>query len=159
MRVAEVNARVRERKFKMRAFDMNRIVSKLNSMMVNRFGVAVQYIPVSDQSEENTVTLETVKRNAGAPMIVAHNQLIVPIRVEGTLVGATKVNKINGLKPYELSQVRETIDLVLGEALKAQYRLDMTEQTLGHIAMNENLCNVIGFSDRKAIRDRKASGV
>lgn len=138
---------------------MDRIISKLNSMMINRFGVAVQYISVTDQADENFITLETVKRNAGAPMIVAHNQLIVPIRVEGTLVGATKVNKINTLKPHELSQVRETIDLILGSALSAQYKLDMTEQTLGHIAITESLSNVIGFGDRKTIRDRKASGV
>ena len=128
-------------------------------MIINRFGVAVQYIPVNDQTEENAAILESAKRNAGAAMIVAHNQLIVPIRVEGTLVGATKVNKIGNLKPQELSQVRETIDLILSSALSAQHKLDMTEKTLGHIAINENLCNVIGFGDRKAVRDRKASGV
>jgi hypothetical protein len=133
-----------------KSVNLERVVNKLNAMMFNRFGVQIDYIEISDTAETNSSVLETAKRNSGAPMIVAHNQLIVPIRVEGTLVGATRTKGIQILKPFELSQVVETIDLVLTAALTTQSRLEATDVLLGNMMANEDLDNVIGFSRRKA---------
>src|SRR3954468_12654112 len=60
-----------------------KVVSKLNSLLSSHFGVAVQYIPVgasiaSFSGGGVANALETAKRNSNAPMIVAHDQMIIP---------------------------------------------------------------------------------
>jgi hypothetical protein len=120
----------------MKTLDMNGVVKKLNHILGQRFGVSVQYISISDTPKIHTYTLETVKRNSGAPMIVGHNQLIIPLRIEGALIGAIRVGEINYLNPKELSEVKQTIDLVIGEEL-------------GRLAQSpETLFNVLPFERR-----------
>ncbi|MCC6277290.1 MAG: hypothetical protein IT289_05170 [Oligoflexia bacterium] len=133
-----------------KSVNLERVVNKLNAMMFNRFGVHIEYFGLSDACEKNKSVLETAKRNSGAPMIVSHNHVIVPIRVEGTLVGATQARGTRVLKPFELSQVVETVDLVLTAALTTQSKLDTTDMLLGNMMAQENLSNVIGFARRKA---------
>lgn len=112
----------------MMTLNMNRVAAKLNDILGARFGVSIEYISITDREKEHAITLETVKRNAGAPMIVGHNQLIVPLRVEGALVGATWVGEINGLEPRDLSEILATIDLAIGGLVSAQAtQLDLFE--------------------------------
>ena len=91
--------------------DMTRVTAKLSDIMFKRFGVEVEYLPIG-LSDSASPVLKTVQRNAGAPMIVTYNQLIVPIRIEGALVGAASVRDTNHLTPKELMQVKDTIDLI-----------------------------------------------
>lgn len=97
-------------------------VAKLNELLGSRFGVLVEYISVGDRAKNHAVTLETVKRNASAPLIVGHNQLIVPCHIEGVLAGATRVADINGLEPRDLSEILATIHLVTREHLLTEDR-------------------------------------
>jgi hypothetical protein len=118
---------------------------KLNGLLQKRFGVEVQYLPLySSASKEKNHTIETVKRNAGAPMIVAHNELIVPIRVDGVLTGATLVTEINGLEPKDLSQIRETIDLILTGVIAAERRIEIL--TITESIIKQDYSNVISFN-------------
>jgi hypothetical protein len=106
---------------------------KLNGILQKRFGVEVEFVPIyGSASKEKNHAIETVKRNAGAPMIVAHNELIIPIRVEGVLTGATRVTEIDGLEPKDLSQIRETIELILTGVLAAKRKIEI-------LAITENL--------------------
>jgi hypothetical protein len=126
---------------------VERVLIKLNDMLHKRFGVQAEYLPLYGGPKELQATMETVKRNSGAPMIVAHNEMIVPIRVDGVLAGATRVEEISGLSPIELSQIRETIDLVMTEVLAARRRIEIlaiTEDILG----NEK-DNVISLKGRR----------
>jgi hypothetical protein len=111
----------------MKSLEMKSVLENLNTVLGGRFGVAVHYLSLGDITKVPCAPLETAKRNAGAPMIVGHNQLIVPIRMEGSLVGATWVDEINGLNPKELSEVKATIDLLVQEAVKISLSADLLE--------------------------------
>ena len=134
---------------------VSQVVAKLSDMLKSHFGVAVEYIPVTvngpalltSHKSSTSRALETAKRNAGAPMIVAHNQMIIPMRVDGSLVGATNVQKINQLHPRQLSQIKDTVDLILSEVLAATKRLDQV-QAVEEFLSKEN-SNVISMSGRR----------
>src|SRR5208283_1708728 len=98
---------------------------KLNQMLEKRFGIVAEFLPLYGAATHQKHMVETVRRNSGAPMIVAHNELIVPIRVDGVLAGAARVEDINGLTPRDLSQIRETIDLIMTEFLTAKRRIEI----------------------------------
>jgi hypothetical protein len=116
----------------MKARDMNRVISKLNNLLGKRFNVKVEYIDANDKSD-TTGAVETVRRNGHAPMIIAHNQLIIPMRVEGSLAGAARVSTINHLEPKDLDQIRQTVDLILTEVIAAHSKLDVLEATQEHL--------------------------
>ena len=97
--------------------NMSRVAIKLNDILNGRFGVIVQCLPISDKDKQHAYIIETIKRNAGAPLIIGHNQLIVPIRFEGALLGAATVFDINGLLPRQISEIMATIELVSSEIL------------------------------------------
>lgn len=126
---------------------VERVLTKLNEMLKKRFGVQAEYLPLYGGPKEFKATIETVKRNSGAPMIVSHNEMIVPIRVDGVLAGATRVEEIAGLTPVELSQIRETIDLIMTEVLAARRRIEILAIT-EDILTNEK-GNVISLNDRR----------
>jgi hypothetical protein len=134
---------------------VERVLLKLNDMLGKRFGVRAEYLPLYGSGKEHKVTLETVRRNSGAPMIVAHNELIVPIRVDGTLAGASRVIDIDGLPPGDISQIRETIDLILTEVLTAKRRLEILDITEDILRNDRD--NVITLSDRRNMHREAAT--
>ena len=132
---------------------VERVLTKLNEMLQKRFGVTAQYLPLYGSDKIHKGTLETVKRNSGAPMILARNELIVPIRVDGVLAGATKVNDINGLALKDISQIKETIDLVITEVIAARRRIEI-------LAITEDILrgeagNVISLGERRLASGRE----
>ena len=84
-------------------------------MRAKRFDVNVQFISSHSVSPAQVVFYETVRRNAGAPLIVTHNDMLIPVRIEGSLVGAIRVLGISELTAVELCRIKETIELVLQE--------------------------------------------
>jgi hypothetical protein len=127
---------------------VERVLIKLNEMLGRRFGVKAEYLPLYGSPKEHKALLESVRRNSGAPMIVAHNALVVPIRVDGVLAGATRVEHIETLRPADISQIRETIDLVLTEVLSARRRIEIL--TITEDILRQDRDNVISLSGRRA---------
>ena len=80
-------------------------------------------------------------------MIVAHNEMLVPIRVDGVLAGATRVEEISGLTPIELAQIRETIDLIMTEVLAARRRIEILAITEDILTSDKD--NVISLDGRR----------
>jgi hypothetical protein len=111
--------------------NLNHILEKLNSLITNRYGVKVEYFAWMESSAgRKTSVLETAKRNASAPLIIAHNEMIVPMRVDGAFVGAVLVPQIANLKPRDLSVIKSSIDTVLHKALAAQNVFEQMEKAL-----------------------------
>ncbi len=118
--------------------DFHVAVQKLDEMISKRFDVNIQFISSQSVSPAQVVFYETVRRNAGAPLIVTHNNMLIPVRVEGSLVGAIRVCEISGLSSVDLCRIKETIDLVLEEEFVAH--------TLSPLpSMEEYESNVISF--------------
>jgi hypothetical protein len=140
----------------MNSNQVTKTVTKLNEMLKGHFGVVVEYFPVTSEgpvllNAQNTLAtraLETAKRNAGAPMIVAHNQMIIPMRVDGSLVGAASVHKINKLQPRQLTQIKDTVDLILAEVLIAAKKLDHLQSVEEYFTKETS--NVISISGHLA---------
>lgn len=140
----------------MKQTPISKVVAKLSEMLKSHFDVSVEYIPVTNngptlmtsQNTPGTRALETAKRNAGAPMIVAHNQMIIPMRVDGSLVGATSIQRINKLHPRQLSQIKDTVDLILSEVLIATKKLDHLQSVEEYFTQESS--NVISMSERRA---------
>jgi hypothetical protein len=132
---------------------VERVLTKLNEMLQKRFGVTAAYLPLYGGDKQHKATLETVKRNSGAPMILARNELIVPIRVDGVLAGATKVDDINGLPLKDISQIKETIDLVMTEVIAARRRIEILSIT--EDILRGETGNVISLGDRRLAPPRE----
>lgn len=128
----------------MKGPNINRTVTKLNALVSKRFGVTVEYVSLSETHQAVAPLLTTVRRNASAPMIVSRNELLIPMRVEGSLVGAARVSNINRLNPKDLSQIKDTIDLVLGESLASLALLDLANLRLDYLEKSEK-DNVLPF--------------
>ena len=92
------------------------VIEKLNNMISKRFDVGVQFIAAHTTIPQEIVYFETVRRNSGAPLIVTYNNMLIPVRVEGSLVGAVRVSDISHLNAVDISRVKETIELVMEES-------------------------------------------
>ncbi len=131
----------------MRKFNLGKAVGKLNIIMGDRFGVQVQYLSVADQSQGTARSLETVRRNSNAPLIITGTKMLVPIRVEGALVGATVVSNISRLDARSIGQIRDSIELVISGGLDTQAQLDAQTLALQHMELATNPENVLHLSD------------
>lgn len=100
--------------------DFQKAVEKLNGMISKRFDVNVQFVSSQSRQPQEVVYFETVRRNAGAPLIVTHNNMLIPLRVEGRLVGAFRVSDIQQLQATDISRIKETIDLTMEESFVAK---------------------------------------
>jgi hypothetical protein len=107
--------------------DFQNAIQKLDDMISKRFDARVQFVSAQSLQPSQVLFYETVRRNAGAPLIVTHNNMLLPVRVEGSLVGAIRVFDITHLSGLELSRVKETIDLVMEENFIAQ-SLDVSDE-------------------------------
>lgn len=90
-------------------------IQKLNDMLSKRFDVKVQFISSEANQPSEIVYFETVRRNASAPLIITHNNMLIPVRAEGSLTGAIRVSEISEINHIDLSRIKETIDRVLEE--------------------------------------------
>ena len=128
--------------------NLDHILEKLNSLITGRYGVKVEYFPWFGQNAaKKTSVLETAKRNASAPLIIAHNEMIVPMRVDGAFVGAARVSQISTLKPRDLSDIKSSIDSVLHKALAAQNVFEQMEKALElELVSNSIPTNVLPIS-------------
>jgi hypothetical protein len=130
---------------------MEQVLLKLNTMLGKRFKVKSEFLPLyGNTSKEIKAIIETVKRNSEAPMIVAHNELIIPIKVDGVLAGASRVENIQDLAPGDISQIRETIDLILSEVLAAQRRIEIL--TVTEELMRNDKDNIIDLTGRRPVQ-------
>lgn len=100
----------------MRDVTIDRTVSNLGLTIAKKFGVAIEYNSAATKS----MAFETARRNGSAPMIIAHNKMILPMRVDGILVGAVQVHDAYSLSGSELSQIKNSIESTLGEILCKQ---------------------------------------
>lgn len=101
----------------MKSNKMKKTMDRLNEALGVRFGVEVFFFPIHARGPKPPA-LETARRNGGAPLIIAHDSMIVPMRVEGTLLGAVEVCGISHLLPVELKEIKNTVDNVLGATLE-----------------------------------------
>lgn len=139
----------------MKSNQVSKVVARLSEMLQSHFGVEVEYIPVvhggpasiTAPAPATSRALETAKRNAGAPMIVAHNHMIIPMRVDGSLVGATNIARINKLHPRQLSQIKDTVDLILNEVLAAAKKIEHFQSVENFL--NKEKSNVISLVGRR----------
>lgn len=104
-------------------------------MISKRFDVGVQFISPHSSNPTEIVYFETVRRNSGAPLIVTHNTMLIPVRVEGSLAGAIRVIDISHLSALELGRIKQTIDLALEENFVSQ-SLPYIDEMLEQIASN-----------------------
>lgn len=82
---------------------MDQITKALVNKLRNTFGVDSRLVTDGHETE-------VIRRNPGAPLILTRNQLLVPIRKEGTLLGVAVVKDVAGLGPKEISSIKDTID-------------------------------------------------
>jgi len=129
----------------MKSFNLDGALKRLNSMMHERFGVDVHYIPISERSPEAASMIETVRRNSGAPLIIAEGNMLIPVRVDGSLVGTTLVHGITRLGAREIGQIKDSIDLVLTGGLHLQSELDKQEIEMNQLEMAADPNNVINL--------------
>lgn len=141
----------------MQGSKISRVVSKLDALIENRFGVDFNYFSISEKNQDNLSAVETVKRNSGAPLIIAWDSMLIPMRVKGSLVGVVRVNQISRLEPKQLHQIKQTVDLILNEALIAQDELDRVTDVLNYIETTEYKSNVINISKRRSKDDDQDS--
>ena len=100
----------------MRDVSIDKAVTQLGVMIGQRFGVALQY----ESANEKSAAVETARRNSNAPLIIANNKMILPLRLDGVLVGAAQVHDVYSLSGKELSLIKDNIEIILGQVLKSK---------------------------------------
>ncbi len=120
----------------MSKIDFQNAVEKLNHMISKRFDANVAFVSAQSRQPQEVIFYETVRRNAGAPLIITNNNMLIPVRVEGSLAGALRVSDISHLSGVDISQIKETIDLVLENSF-------LTKTLSAHTELNELASNVL----------------
>lgn len=100
-------------------------IEKLNDTVKTAFGVSIQFISSSSRAPQDIVFFETVRRNASAPLIVTHSNMLLPVRIEGILMGAIRVFDIQNLKPSEISQIKNSVENLLAETTELIEKSDL----------------------------------
>lgn len=95
------------------------VIDGLNGALFEDFGVNVEFVSPFSKTPQDVIYFETVRRNASAPLIVTHTNMLFPVRKEGQLLGAIRVHNIQSLSPLDISEIKEAVDAALEEASKA----------------------------------------
>lgn len=109
-------------------------------MISKRFEANLSFISANATKPTDIIYFETVRRNSSAPLIVTFNNMLIPVRIEGSLVGAIRVTDISHLSAQDLSRIKETVELALEENFVSKSLSFVDELLLG-----ESISNVIQF--------------
>lgn len=97
--------------------DVKSINRELRESIGDHFGIDVGFISLSDSNSYQKKMVNTLKRNAGAPLIVTHKAMVIPARRAGELLGAVFISGLPHFEPSEIAEITKRVQNLLVDLL------------------------------------------
>ncbi len=101
----------------MNVTNFKEINRELRETIGDHYGIDIGFISLSESNSYHQKMMETLKRNAGAPLIVTHKAMVIPARKAGVLLGAVLICGILTFEPFEVADITRRVQNLLIDLL------------------------------------------